>query len=284
MDIGNIGIIGAGVMGCGIAAHCLLNGLNVTLVAKSEKHIAHARHNIGKALKKNEQTLPSTLVITRSIADLNKPSIILESINENFDQKIKLLEELESSIDDTALILTNTSTFSISSLALALKKPDRFLGFHFMNPANIIPLVEIIPGQSTSEKSLGLSQVFANKISKHYITAKDKPGFIVNRLLFAFLNQAFQVLQDGSASIEDIDKAMVMGASHKIGPLKLADLIGLDICLDILESLSKNLCPVTFKVPILLQQYVESNFKGRKVGKGFYDYSTSPPIPNYIHL
>ncbi len=280
-EITKIGIIGAGTMGVGISIVCA-KCYAIKLIDINEEILERAMKNIkkivDKILEKGKITLDeksqilSRITTSTKLEDLSDCDLIIEAIIENVNAKKSLFRKLDN-ICKYAIFSTNTSTISITDLSSAISTPEKFIGMHFMNPAHIIPLVEIIKGLKTSDETVALVKDICTKLGKTGIVVNDSPGFVINRILIPMINEAIYCLQEGIAGKEEIDKIMELGANHPIGPLKLADLIGLDVCLHIMEILYQDLGDDKYRAAQLLKRMVSANMLGRKTGHGFYKYS-----------
>lgn len=271
MNTLHIGVIGAGQMGSGIAAVCTLHGYTVTLVDPLEVALEKAKEAIFKNLSKLSVPLEN-LSLHTDLNSLTAADLVIEAIPENFELKHELYAKISTTVRSNTIIATNTSSFPISELAKDISNPKRFIGLHFMNPVLKMDLVEIIPGQLTNEHTLTRAKTFVTSLQKIAVISNDQPGFIVNRLLIPMINQAFIALESGLASKEDIDAAMEKGASFPMGPLKLADFIGLDTCLAIMKTLHNAFPNAGYAPALLLQTYVDNNTLGRKTKQGVYTY------------
>jgi 3-hydroxybutyryl-CoA dehydrogenase len=280
--ITNIAIIGAGQMGSGIAHLFALHRYNVQLIDVSKDQLQHAEQTIEKNLNRqvakgtiSEQQKSEALKnmqLTTSIHQPEQVHLAIEAIVENLDIKLSLFQELDKLLQDDAILASNTSSISITQLAAMTNRSDRVIGIHFMNPPPIMPLVEVIPGKHTSDQTLKKSIDLIATLGKTPVVSKDAPGFIVNRILMPMINEAIFALQDGIASKEDIDIAMKLGTNQPMGPLELADFIGLDTCLSIMEVLHRGFGDNKYRPCPLLIDYVQSGQLGRKTNRGFYDY------------
>ncbi len=283
MDIKRVGVIGAGTMGNGIAQVAAGAGLAVVLQDISAEAVERALATIGKSLdrliKKGSLDEAAKAAIlgriqgTTQAADLAEVDLVIEAATENEAVKIKLLQATEAVLRPDALIATNTSSISISRLAAPLKNPARFVGMHFFNPVPLMALVEVIRGLQTSDETVAAVTALARAMGKTPIDVKNAPGFVVNRLLCPMINEAVFVLQEGVATAAEIDEGMKLGCNHPIGPLALADLIGLDVVLAIMEVLYSNFNDSKYRPATLLREMVDAGRLGRKSGRGFYDYS-----------
>ncbi|QQE86902.1 3-hydroxybutyryl-CoA dehydrogenase [Azotobacter chroococcum] len=275
-----IAIIGAGTMGNGIAQVCALAGLPVTLVDISdtalERGLATLSSNLERQLKKgliseaDKQAALSRIHPQTSYGALAGSSLVIEAATENLDLKQQILALIEEVTEPDALIASNTSSLSISQLASALGNPERFIGLHFFNPVPLMTLVEVIRGLQTSEVTHARALEFAEHVGKTAISVRNSPGFVVNRILCPMINEAIFVLQEGLASAQDIDTGMQLGCNHPIGPLALADLIGLDTLLAILETFYRDFGDPKYRPAGLLKEMVAAGYLGRKSGRGFH--------------
>ncbi len=287
--IQKIGVIGAGQMGSGIAHVCALNGFDVSLMDVNPEALKKARdvirHNLERQASKGKISEADVAVALgriqtsteyRSFADCD---LVIEAATENEDVKREIFRNLVPNLKEDALIATNTSSISITRLAATTDRPERFIGMHFMNPVPVMQLVEIIRGIATNEETYVAVRDLAHKLGKTSAVAEDFPAFIVNRILLPMINEAIYTLYEGVGSVEAIDTAMKLGANHPMGPLELADFIGLDTCLSIMNVLYDGLADSKYRPCPLLVKYVEAGWLGRKVGRGFYDYSKETPVP-----
>jgi 3-hydroxybutyryl-CoA dehydrogenase len=278
----HIGVVGAGQMGAGIAQVCATAGLTVTLVDAQAAQLEKARKGISVSLEKLESkgvvpagtSLAASARITASmaIADLKAADLVVEAIVENEAAKTSLLKDLDQLLKPGAVIATNTSSIPITRLGAATKRPAQVIGMHFMNPVPLMKLVEVIPGMATdpavTERILALCAALGKETSR----SQDYPGFVVNRILMPMINEAFDALLEGVASAEDIDKGMKLGTNQPMGPLALADFIGLDTCLAIMNVLHEGLGEPRYRPSPLLRKYVEAGFVGKKAKRGVYQY------------
>jgi 3-hydroxybutyryl-CoA dehydrogenase len=283
MGIQSVGIIGAGTMGNGIAQACAVSGLNVIMVdindaavAKGLSTIANSLDRLIKKEKMTEAEKASALArikTSTNYQDFIGSQMVIEAATENYDLKIKILKQLDSIVSKDTIIASNTSSISITQMAAEVSNPQRFIGMHFFNPVPLMTLVEIIRGLQTDDHTHGLVQEMSKVLGKEPITVKNAPGFVVNRILVPMINEAFFVLAEGLATPEDIDAGMKLGCNHPIGPLALADMIGLDTCLAIMEVYFKNFSDSKYRPCPLLREMVAAGHLGRKSGKGVYSYN-----------
>jgi 3-hydroxybutyryl-CoA dehydrogenase len=288
-NIKKIGIIGAGQMGSGIAHVAALAGYTVHLMDANAKQLEHAIESIGhfmdRQVEKGKITqaemdgaLPriSTGTAMAAFADAD---IVIEAASENEEIKKAIFQDLCPVLKPEAYIATNTSSISITRLAAKTDRPGKFVGMHFMNPVPVMELVEMIRGIATDEETFKTVSALAKKMGKIPVSAEDFPAFIVNRMLMPMINEAVYTLYEGVGSVGAIDNAMKLGAHHPMGPLELADFIGLDTCLAVMNVLHEGLADSKYRPCPLLVKYVEAGWLGKKAGKGFYDYSTDTPTP-----
>jgi 3-hydroxybutyryl-CoA dehydrogenase len=287
--IHTIGVIGAGQMGSGITHVCAQAGYDVTLLDIAEPALAKARDNIGKTMDRQisrgrftEQDKKAALARINTGSDLSMLSncqLVIEAATENEDVKKQIFNKVCPVLGKDAILASNTSSISITRLAAQTDRPGRFIGLHFMNPAPLMELIEIIRGIATEPQVFSHIREFAVKLGKTPVSAEDFPAFIVNRVLLPMINEAVYTLYEGVGSVEAIDTAMKLGAHHPMGPLELADFIGLDTCLAVMQVLHEGLADSKYRPCPLLVKYVEAGWLGRKSGRGFYDYSGQKPIP-----
>jgi 3-hydroxybutyryl-CoA dehydrogenase len=281
MEIRSIAVIGAGTMGCGIAQVAAQSGYEVILENMSEEGARTGLDRIRKRLERRvsegklegserDRTL-SNIRVSAQLSDCGTADLVIEAVMEKEEIKKEIFAQLDSLCSDDAIFATNTSSVSITRLARATRRPDRFVGMHFMNPAYTMKLVEIVTGLQTSEETLDSVRAVSEKMGKTPVVVEDSPGFVSNRVLMPMINEAIYCLQEGVADKESIDAIMKLGANHPMGPLELADLIGLDTCLEILEILNTEMGE-KFRPCPLLRKMVASGRLGRKKGEGFYEY------------
>ena len=283
MNLQNIGVIGAGTMGNGIALVCALAGFSVTLIDISESALQKALATVGKNL--DRQVAKETLTPEQKLAALDKirtstdyaslkgAQLVIEAATENLDLKLRVLQQIAAQVSTDCAIASNTSSLSITQLAASVSQPERFIGLHFFNPVPVMGLIEVIRGLQTSDTTHALALEMATKLGKTAITAGNRPGFVVNRILVPMINEAILVLQEGLASAEDIDAGMRLGCNQPIGPLALADLIGLDTLLAIMEAFYEGFNDSKYRPAPLLKEMVAAGYLGRKTGRGFHAYA-----------
>ena len=282
MKIEEVGIIGSGQMGNGIAHVCALSGYKVVLIDIAQEALNKAMEVINKNLSRQVQkgkitqedmdSSISRITTSTDSCALKNTDLVIEAATENFDLKVKIFKGLLEHIKDECLLSTNTSSMSITKLASSTNRPEKFIGLHFMNPVPIMKLVELIPGIATSEEMLETTREFAKSLGKTVATSKDYPAFIANRILMPMINEAICALYEGVGDVESIDTAMKLGMGHPMGPLALADFIGLDTCLAIMNVLHEGFGNPKYSPSPLLVKYVEAGWYGVKSGKGFYEY------------
>ena len=275
-------VVGAGQMGAGIAQVALVSGHQVTLADVSAESLAKGRAGIEKGLGKlvekaklddaGRQAALERLSTAANVLDVKGVDIGIEAVTENEELKKRIFRDLDQVVRPGGVLATNTSSIPITRIAAVTKRPDAVIGMHFMNPVPLMTLVEIIRGAATSDETYVATKALAEKMGKTTVTSRDFPGFIVNRILIPMLNEACFVLQEGVATVEDIDSAMKLGTNQPMGPLTLADFIGLDTVLSIAEVLHKGLGDSKYRPNPLLRQYVEAGWLGKKTGRGFYKY------------
>lgn len=278
-----IGVIGAGTMGHGIAQVSAAAGVSVVMVDISDEAIARGQaaiaRNLARQIKSGKltdaeaETLQARILGTTDYAALADCDGVIEAATENLDLKIKILRQIDAQLKDGAWLASNTSSISITQLAAATSKPERFVGLHFFNPVPVMALVEVISGLQTSDATRDAAQAFAEAVGKSPVTVRNAPGFAVNRILCPMINEAIFALQEGVASAQDIDIGMKLGCNHPIGPLALADLIGLDTLLAIMEVLLRDFGDPKYRPAPLLREQVAAGRLGRKSGQGFFTYN-----------
>ena len=282
MGFGKIGVIGAGLMGNGIAQVCAAAGLSVVMVDVAEAALKRGldtiRGNLDRAASKgkiSEADRDATLKrigTTTSYDALKEADIVIEAATENLDLKLRIMKQIDELVGRETIIASNTSSISITQLAAMVSNPSRFIGMHFFNPVPVMALVELIRGLQTSDQVHANALAFAKAIGKTPITAQNRPGFAVNRILCPMINEAIFTLQEGIATAEDIDIGMKLGCNHPIGPLALADLVGLDTLLSVMNVFYEGFNDPKYRAPALLKEMVAAGRLGRKSGSGFYNY------------
>ncbi|MGQ3356171.1 MAG: 3-hydroxybutyryl-CoA dehydrogenase [Phreatobacter sp.] len=289
MDIRKIGVIGAGQMGNGIAHVAALAGIDVSLHDISEDRIksglatinGNMSRQLSKSLISEEDRQKALLRIEGApkVDDLADCDLVIEAATENEQVKVKIFQSVCPVLRPDAILATNTSSISITRLASTTDRPERFIGIHFMNPVPVMQLVELIRGIATEDETFEASRALCTKLGKTIAVAEDFPAFIVNRILLPMINEAIYTLYEGVGSVEAIDTAMRLGANHPMGPLQLADFIGLDTCLSVMQVLYEGLADSKYRPCPLLVKYVEAGWLGRKSQRGFYDYRGERPVP-----
>jgi len=287
--IKSVGIIGAGQMGAGIAHVSALAGYDVYLhdlgAEQIESGIATINGNMarqagsGKITEEALRSAQEKLNAAPNMEDLASCDLVIEAASENEAIKRKIFAGLCPVLNPEAIIATNTSSISITRLASATDRPEQFLGIHFMNPVPVMQLVELVRGIATSDETFDISRAYVERLEKTIAVAEDFPGFMVNRILLPMINEAIYTLYEGVGNVESIDNAMRHGANHPMGPLQLADFIGLDTCLSIMQVLHDGLADSKYRPCPLLVKYVEAGWLGKKSGRGFYDYRGETPVP-----
>ncbi|PSM15877.1 MULTISPECIES: 3-hydroxybutyryl-CoA dehydrogenase [Nitratireductor] len=289
MTIQTVGIIGAGQMGGGIAHVCALAGYQVLLYDLSEEQVENGIATInghmarqvssGKFDDKVRADALARISGAATLEDLAGADLVIEAATEDETIKRKIFAQLCPLLNPEALLATNTSSISITRLAAQTDRPERFIGIHFMNPVPVMKLVELVRGIATEDSTFETAKAFVSSLDKTITVAEDFPAFIVNRILLPMINEAIYTLYEGVGSVEAIDTAMKLGANHPMGPLQLADFIGLDTCLSIMQVLYDGLADSKYRPCPLLVKYVEAGWLGRKAGRGFYDYRGDHPVP-----
>ncbi|MCD2511033.1 3-hydroxybutyryl-CoA dehydrogenase [Comamonas endophytica] len=282
MAIQTVGIIGAGTMGNGIAQACAVAGIDVVLVdisdAAVQKGLATVSGSLDRLIKKekiseaDKAAALARIKTSTQYEDLKAAQLVIEAATENHALKIKILQQIDALLAPEAILASNTSSISITQLAAITGRPDRFIGMHFFNPVPMMALVEIIRGLQTSDETHDTVKALAVALGKSPITVKNAPGFVVNRILVPMINEAFFVLSEGLATAEDIDDGMKLGCNQPIGPLALADMIGLDVCLAVMEVYLEQFGDSKYRPSQLLKEMVAAGRLGRKTGRGVYQY------------
>jgi len=289
MKIGTVGVIGAGQMGSGIAHVCALSGLDVILHdvddSAVERGLATINGNLARQVAKGtieeaaRDAAMSRIRASGGLEALSACDLAIESATEDEQVKRKIFADVCPVLSEHAILATNTSSISITRLAASTDRPEHFMGIHFMNPVPRMELVELVRGIATDEATFTECKSFVDHIGKKATVAEDFPAFIVNRILLPMINEAIYTLYEGVGSVEAIDTAMKLGANHPMGPLELADFIGLDTCLSIMQVLYEGLADSKYRPCPLLVKYVEAGWLGRKTSRGFYDYRGDAPVP-----
>ena len=289
MDIQTIGIVGAGQMGNGIAHVMALAGYDVLLTDVSAEALQKAVDTItgnldrqvgrGKVSEADRDATLKRIVTTQALADLGQSDLVIEAATERETVKQAIFEDLIPHLKPTTILTSNTSSISITRLASRTDRPEKFMGFHFMNPVPVMQLVELIRGIATDKETFAACRAVVEKLGKTAASAEDFPAFIVNRILMPMINEAVYTLYEGVGSVESIDSSLKLGANHPMGPLELADFIGLDTCLAIMNVLHDGLADTKYRPCPLLTKYVEAGWLGRKSQRGFYHYRGDVPVP-----
>jgi len=289
LEIKVVGIIGAGQMGLGIAQvlatseyEVIINDNNETVLSDAIKVLEKAVHRAmekGKLKGENPASVINRIKFKSRISDLSKCDLIIEAATEDEQIKHDIFQTLIPHLKPETILTSNTSSISITRLAARTDRPEKFMGCHFMKPAPLMQLVELVRGIATSHETVDVLKKLVKKIGKTSTNSEDFPAFIVNRILMPMINEGIYALYEGVGTVESIDKSMKLGANHPMGPLELADFIGLDTCLAIMNSLHDGLADTKYRPCPLLAKYVEANWLGKKNGMGFYNYSVEPPKP-----
>lgn len=279
-----LAVIGAGTMGSGIAQVFAQAGVSVCLVEKDaaqlRRGLKEIERNLARAVRRGQldpqdrAAVRAAIAPTSELSDIGSPRLVIEAVYESIDAKLEVFRTLDELCPPESVLASNTSSISISTLAAATSRPDRVIGMHFFNPVTVMKLVEVVRGLDTSDTTYNLVMEEARRLGKEPVAVRDFPGFVSNRVLLPMINEAIFALYEGVASVEDIDTVMRLGMNHPMGPLQLADLIGLDVCLHILEVLQEGFGDPKYRPCPLLRQMVSAGRLGRKSGQGFYTYET----------
>ncbi|MGE0627902.1 MAG: 3-hydroxybutyryl-CoA dehydrogenase [Hyphomicrobiaceae bacterium] len=288
-EISSVGIIGAGQMGNGIAHVVSLAGYKVAMNDLSKERVEDAirriEHNMSRQISRggvkesDAKAALKRISFAPAFADLGKCDLVIEAATEDESVKRKIFSDLCQHLKPDAMLASNTSSISITRLASTTDRPEHFIGMHFMNPVPVMQLVEVIRGIATDDVTFGVARKFVESLGKTIAVSEDFPAFIVNRILLPMINEAVYTLYEGVGTVEAIDKAMRLGANHPMGPLELADFIGLDTCLSVMQVLYEGLADSKYRPCPLLVKYVEAGWLGRKTQRGFYDYRGEKPVP-----
>src|SRR6266568_8073439 len=288
-SIRKLGVVGAGQMGTGIAHVCALAGISVVLndisAPRLKEAIATINGNMARQVARQriteeaKQTALKRISTAETYDGLSDCDLVIEAATEKEDVKRKIFSELCPALKPDAIVATNTSSISITRLASSTDRPEKFIGIHFMNPVPLMELVELIRGIATADGTFEAAKEFVGKLGKTAAVSEDFPAFIVNRILLPMINEAIYTLYEGVGNVEAIDTAMKLGAHHPMGPLELADFIGLDTCLSVMQVLHEGLADSKYRPCPLLVKYVEAGWLGRKTQRGFYDYRGEKPVP-----
>lgn len=283
LNINKVGVVGSGTMGSGIAQLIASNDMQVCLLDITKDTAELALQKMEKALRRlvsrdkltadEADKIVSAIHTTENYADLQSAQMVIEAVSEDLSVKKAVFEKIEKNTDEGSIIATNTSTLPVTELAMRTGRPERVVGIHFFNPASVMKLTEIVQTEKTSPETMKRAMDFVKGLGKYPIVVKDRAGFVVNRILLPMINEAVFALEEGVASAQDIDTAMKLGANHPMGPLSLADLIGLDVTLDVLSVLYQEFGDPKFRPAPLLKEMVRLSYLGRKSGRGFFEYS-----------
>jgi 3-hydroxybutyryl-CoA dehydrogenase len=289
VEIQKVGVIGCGLMGHGIAQICAGAGWDVVVREveqdRLDKGLAKIEKQLGRAVEKGKveqaeaDAVRGRIQGTLDYSDLADCDLVIEAITEDLDAKLEMWREVDGIVKDDAVFATNTSSLSVADQGAATKRPQRFLGLHFFNPAQVMPLLEVVRAESTDDEAHEQGFALGEKLGKTTVAAGDNRGFIVNRLLVPYMLDAIRAHEQGVGSVEDIDRGMMAGASHPMGPLTLADFVGLDTLASIADVMADAYGEERFAQPETLRKLVQAGDFGRKSGKGFYDYSGDKPVP-----
>jgi 3-hydroxybutyryl-CoA dehydrogenase len=289
MAISKVGVVGCGIMGHGISQICAQAGWDVVVrevdQGKLDKGMGKIEKQLGRAVEKGKMekgqadAVLGRITPTLDYADLAESDLVIEAIDEDLGRKLEMWKEVDELVKDDAHLATNTSSLSVAEQAAATRRPERFLGLHFFNPPQVMPLLEVVRADGTGDEAYDLGFEVGEKLGKTTVAAGDNRGFIVNRLLVPYMLDAIRAHEQGVGSIEDIDTGMMAGASHPMGPLTLADFVGLDTLTAISEVMAEAYGEERFAAPETLQKMVSAGDFGRKSGRGFYDYSGDEPVP-----
>jgi 3-hydroxybutyryl-CoA dehydrogenase len=294
MEINKVGVVGCGLMGHGIAQICAQAGWDVVVreadQGQLDKGIGKVEKQLGRAVEKGKleqadaDAVRNRITPTLDYAELAGSDLVIEAITEDLDAKLEMWREVDAVAGEGATFATNTSSLPVVNQAMATSRPERFLGLHFFNPAQVMPLLEVVQTVTTSEDTMKLGFEVGEKLGKTCVHARDKTGFIVNRLLVPYMLDAIRAYEEGAGSIEEIDTAMKAGANHPMGPLTLLDFVGLDTTQAIADVMFDEYRERRFAAPPTLRKMVAAGMYGRKSGKGFYDYSGDEPVPTDLGL
>ncbi|WP_282128604.1 3-hydroxybutyryl-CoA dehydrogenase [Roseobacter litoralis] len=289
MEIKSIGIVGAGQMGNGIAHVMALAGYDVMLNDINQETLSAAMETMARNMDRQvsrekisadeQKNALGRIITTTTLTDLGQTDLVIEAATERETVKQAIFEDLIPHLKPSTILTSNTSSISITRLASRTDRPERFMGFHFMNPVPVMQLVELIRGIATDEATFSACKTVVDRLNKTAASAEDFPGFIVNRILMPMINEAVYTLYEGVGNVKSIDSSMKLGANHPMGPLELADFIGLDTCLAIMNVLHDGLADTKYRPCPLLTKYVEAGWLGRKTQRGFYDYRGETPVP-----